>query len=87
MKEKIYTIPVNDAYAAAGRCPLCTLEATMTGQLLEYYLGPALMEPDVRKATNDKGFCREHLRAPIKGQSHHGATLARSGRPLHKLHF
>jgi len=63
MKEKIYTIPVNDAYAAAGRCPLCTLEATMTGQLLEYYLGPALMEPDVRKATNDKGFCREHLRA------------------------
>ena len=30
---------------------------------------------------------REHLRAPIKGQSHHGATLARSGRPFHQLHF
>lgn len=61
MKEKIYTIPVNDAYAAGGHCPLCTLEATMTDNLLDYYLGPALMEPDVRKVTNEKGFCREHL--------------------------
>jgi hypothetical protein len=61
MKEKIYTIPVNDAYAAPGQCPLCTLETAMSGNLLEYYLGPALMEPDVRKMTNEKGFCREHL--------------------------
>ncbi|HBP37686.1 MAG TPA: ABC transporter substrate-binding protein [Clostridiales bacterium] len=63
MKEKIYTIPVNDAFAATGACPLCTLAATMTENLLQYYLGPALMEPDVRKTTNEKGFCREHLAA------------------------
>ena len=61
MKEKIYTIPVNDAYAAPGPCPLCTLAATMNENLLTYYLGPALMEPDVRKVTNEKGFCRKHL--------------------------
>lgn len=63
MKETIYTIPVNDAYAAGGECPLCSLQMTLDQQLLEYYLGPALMEPDVRKTTNAKGFCREHLQA------------------------
>jgi hypothetical protein len=61
MKEKIYTIPVNDAYAAPGHCPLCTLESTMAGNLVDYYLGPALMEPDVRVIINEKGFCRGHL--------------------------
>jgi hypothetical protein len=61
MKEKIYTIPVNEAYRAGGHCPLCTLEATLNDSLLDYYLGPSLMEPDVRKSTNAKGFCRRHL--------------------------
>lgn len=61
MKEKIYTIPVNDAFAASDTCPICTLEQTLNNQLLDYYLGPSLMEPDVRKTTNEKGFCRDHL--------------------------
>lgn len=61
MKEKIYTIPVNDAYTACGPCPFCTLEGTLNDSLLDYYLGPSLMEPDVRKTTNDQGFCRKHL--------------------------
>ncbi len=62
MKEKIYTIPVHDAYNQADACPLCTLEKTLTAELIAYYLGPALMEPDVRIVTNDRGFCREHWR-------------------------
>ncbi|HAL74424.1 MAG TPA: ABC transporter substrate-binding protein [Clostridiales bacterium] len=66
MKEKIYTIPVNDAYASAGPCPLCSLESTMNDNLLAYYLGPSLMEPDVRQVTNDRGFCRDHLTALYK---------------------
>jgi hypothetical protein len=61
MKEKIYTIPVNEAYRAGGHCPLCTLETTLNDSLLDYYLGPSLMEPDVRKTTNVKGFCARHL--------------------------
>ncbi|MGI6334781.1 MAG: DUF6062 family protein [Saccharofermentanales bacterium] len=61
MKEKIYTIPVNDAYATPGPCPLCNLEADMNQKLVDYYLGPALMEPDVRISTNNKGFCQSHL--------------------------
>ncbi len=61
MKEKIYTIPVNDAFAAQCACPLCTLEETMTQNLVDYYLGAALMEPDVRMTTNEKGFCGRHF--------------------------
>lgn len=61
MKEKIYTIPVNDAFASGDTCPICTLEQTLNNQLLDYYLGPSLMEPDVRMTTNEKGFCRDHL--------------------------
>lgn len=61
MKEKIYTIPVNDAFESKSGCPLCTLEKKLNDQLLDYYLGPSLMEPDVRRSTNEKGFCRDHL--------------------------
>ncbi len=61
MKETIYTIPVNDAYEAGHPCPLCTLQQKLDSDLVEYYLGPALMEPDVRKTTNEKGFCQKHL--------------------------
>lgn len=61
MKEKIYTIPVNDAFSSNERCPLCDLEHNLNDQLLDYYLGPSLMEPDVRQTTNEKGFCRDHL--------------------------
>ena len=60
MKEKIYTIPVHDAYNRKEACPLCTLELTLTDEMLAYYLGPALMEPDVRVITNDLGFCHDH---------------------------
>ncbi len=68
-QEKIYTIPVNDAFAAEGDlCPLCRLRATVEEQLLDYYLGPSLMEPDVREESNAKGFCREHLQAMYNSQ-------------------
>ena len=61
-KETIYTIPVNDAIHAEGDlCPLCRLAATADAGLLDYYLGPSLMEPDVRQTTNEKGFCQSHL--------------------------
>ena len=61
MKEQIYTIPVNDAYMSDAACPLCAMQAKLDADMIEYYLGAALMEPDVRKTTNDKGFCRQHL--------------------------
>ena len=59
--EKIYMIPVNDAYSGASECPFCALKNKAENDYLEYYLGPSLMEPDTRKITNKTGFCPEHM--------------------------
>jgi len=59
--EKIYTIPVNDAYSSECDCPLCSLKAKSENNYLEYYLGPSLMEPDTRIITNKTGFCPIHM--------------------------
>ena len=61
MKDKIYTIPVTDAYASECACPLCFLKSEIAEKTVDYYLGPSLMEPDVRTETNKVGFCAEHL--------------------------
>lgn len=61
MKEKIYTIPVTEAFAQDSECPLCLLESRLECNYTDYYLGPAIMEPDCRKETNRKGFCRRHF--------------------------
>ena len=60
MKEKIYTIPVNEAFSEDCECPLCLLESKLEREYIDYYLGPSLMEPDCRIDTNKKGFCRRH---------------------------
>ena len=59
--EKIYTIPVNEAYESDCECPLCALKKKVENDYLEYYLGPSLMEPDTRVVTNKTGFCPEHM--------------------------
>ena len=59
--EKIYMIPVNDAYNEEGGCPVCRLRDKSEFNYLEYYLGPSLMEPDTRKITNKTGFCPVHM--------------------------
>ena len=59
--EKIYMIPVNDAYSGSSECPFCALRDKAENDYLEYYLGPSLMEPDTRKITNKTGFCPEHM--------------------------
>lgn len=61
MKDKIYTIPVTDAFTEEGECPMCTLEKKLEDEYIDYFLGPSLMEPDNRIETNDKGFCRRHF--------------------------
>lgn len=61
MKEKIYTIPVTEAFEQDSECPLCLLHSKLEEEYTDYYLGPALMEPDSRIDTNKKGFCRRHF--------------------------
>jgi len=61
MKEKLYTIPVTDAFKNECECPLCILEKKLEDENIEYVLGPFLMEPDGRIITNEKGFCQRHF--------------------------
>lgn len=61
MKEKIYTIPVNEAYDTDCECPLCGLEKRLELETLDYTLGAAMMEPDFRLVSNEKGFCNHHF--------------------------
>lgn len=61
MKEKIYTIPVNEAYDKDCECPLCYLERRLENKAVEYALGAAMMEPDYRIESNEKGYCSKHF--------------------------
>ncbi|GHU94012.1 hypothetical protein FACS1894208_04390 [Clostridia bacterium] len=62
MKETIYTIPINEAFELRdGTCPVCRLREALERDALEYVMGAAMMEPDVRQETNRKGFCKHHL--------------------------
>lgn len=62
MKEKIYTIPVNEAYDKDCECPLCELEKQLEYEAVQYALGAAMMEPDYRIESNEKGYCNRHFR-------------------------
>lgn len=60
MKEKIYTIPINEAFEEDCECALCFLEKKLEKEAVEYTLGAAMMEPDFRILSNEKGFCNKH---------------------------
>lgn len=69
MKEKIYTIPVTDAFKTECECPLCVLEKKLEDENIEYILGPFLMEPEGRIQTNENGFCRRHFELLYNSQA------------------
>ncbi len=60
MKEKIYTIPVNEAFDTDLECPLCYLKKKLEQEAVDYSLGGAMMEPDYRIISNEKGYCNTH---------------------------
>ena len=64
--ERIYTIPVNEAFDAsvsdpACGCPICALYRKLEEDELDLILGGSMMEPDVRIRTNELGFCGTHF--------------------------
>ncbi len=69
MQDTIYTIPVTEVYETPCECPLCALEARFENDRVNYYLGPSLMEPENRIATNDTGFCGKHFGMMYKTQT------------------
>lgn len=71
--EKLYTIPVNEAFDAcrdtpACGCPFCRLENMLERNELDLILGASMMEPDVRIKTNEAGFCSTHFSLMLRRQ-------------------
>lgn len=64
MKERLHTIPVNEAFESADECPFCYLERQAEQSALRYVAGPgaSYMEPEVRAATDKTGFCPTHMK-------------------------
>lgn len=60
MKETICTIPINDIFSEVGGCPICRMRDLVEKQYVEYITGAAMMAPNIRVITNEKGFCHHH---------------------------
>ncbi len=61
MKEKIYTIPVNEAFESDCECPFCKLYEKLDDDAVNFMLGPSYMEDTIRLETNKIGFCENHF--------------------------
>ena len=68
MKERIYTIPVSEAFREDCECPMCILEKRLEDDALKYTLGPSMMEPDSRIETNKKDFLISILQVVQQGK-------------------
>ena len=70
MKEKLYTIPLNDAMNADDECPFCFIERKLEQDLLDFTLGSgsSYMENDIREQTDKAGFCRYHFEKMLQAK-------------------
>ncbi len=66
MREDICTIPISEAFEGNDGCPICRMRKTVEERILDYIMGAAMMEPDVRIETNRLGFCKDHLDGMMK---------------------
>ena len=69
MLDSIYTIPIKDVFEPKDGCPICRLRDTLETRCIEYILGAAMMEPDIRIMTNEQGFCRKHFNMMFKNKN------------------
>ena len=74
MKEKLYTIPLMDAFRADDECPFCYIERDVEQNALDFVLGQdaSYMQDHVRMETDRIGFCRKHYEKMFA----YGETLA-----------
>ena len=62
MKEKLYSIPVHDAFNEDCECPICAMFHKLENDAVDYVMGPSYMEDDTRAQTDEAGFCEKHIR-------------------------
>ena len=75
MKEKLYTIPVNEAFHTDCECPVCVMYQALEKEAIEYTMGPSYMEDDIREMTNKSGFCEKHIKQLYGNQNRLGLAL------------
>ncbi|MGN0383676.1 MAG: DUF6062 family protein [Eubacterium sp.] len=75
MPEKLYTIPVKEAYSHDCECPLCNMYNAIEKSVIEFVMGPSYMEDDIRAATDKTGFCKEHARQLMACENRLGMAL------------
>jgi len=80
MLEKIYTIPINEAFDACRDnpekgCPVCVLRKKLEDDELEIIMGASMMEPDIRIKTNEQGFCGRHFDMMLERNNRRGLAL------------
>jgi len=75
LKEKLYTMPVNDAFDDVCECPLCLMKKTLEDNAIAFTMGPSYMDDDVRAETAKVGFCKYHIRMLYENQNRLGLAL------------
>lgn len=75
MKEKLYTIPVSEAFEEDSECPVCSMRKKLETNAIEFTMGPSYMEDDIREATSRLGFCEKHLEQLYQNQNRLGLAL------------
>jgi len=77
MKEKIYTIPVTEAFQADFECSICYMLTKIEERAINSLVGPdnSYMQSDTREKTNERGFCAKHFQALFKFNNSLGLAL------------
>lgn len=66
MRESLLTIPINEIFEPKCGCPICRMRNMLEFRTVDYIMGAAMMEPDVRMETNRLGFCHTHFRQMLR---------------------
>ena len=63
MKEKLYTIPIQDAFSRDCECAVCEMYRKLEENAINYTVGPgaSYMEEKIREQSDQQGFCQKHL--------------------------
>lgn len=75
MHEKLYTIPVTDAFNEDCECPVCAMKKELENNAIDFTMGPSYMEDDIRASTDATGFCEKHVKMLYENKNKLGLAL------------
>lgn len=75
MAEKLYTIPVNDAFDLEKECPICAMYTKLENDAIDFMMGPSYMEDDIRMETDAIGYCKPHMKMLFSQENKLGLAL------------